>query len=111
MTAPYPASRTTHISPLSPPSNQYGLILELAPAFQGSPAAIGMLYVRSAAGDLVPLSSLASIQQGTGPLSVAHQGQLPAVSISFNLAPGVSLGVARRVGAGCRRGVGPLAAG
>ena len=68
--------------------------MELAPEFQANPAAISMLYVRSAKGDLVPLSSLATVTQNTGPLSVAHQGQLPAVSISFNIKEGVSLGEA-----------------
>jgi HAE1 family hydrophobic/amphiphilic exporter-1 len=51
-----------------------------------------MLYVRSAGGQLVPLSSLGKVTKGTGPLQVAHQGQLPAVTISFNLKPGVALG-------------------
>jgi len=66
--------------------------MELAPEFQANPAAIAMLYVRSNKGDLVPLSSLATVTQNTGPLTVAHQGQLPSVTISFNLKDGVSLG-------------------
>ena len=88
----YTAYGTRQVSTIYAPTNQYQVIMELAPEFQASPAAIGMLYVRSAKGDLVPLSSLGSITQGTGPLTVAHQGQLPAVSISFNLRPGVALG-------------------
>ncbi len=88
----YTAYGTRQISTIYTSTNQYQVIMELAPEFQANPAAIGMLYVRSAGGDLVPLSSLGSITQGTGPLTVAHQGQLPAVSISFNLRPGVALG-------------------
>jgi HAE1 family hydrophobic/amphiphilic exporter-1 len=88
----YTAYGTRQVSTIYAPTNQYQVIMELAPEFQANPAAIGMLYVRSAGGELVPLSSLGSITQGTGPLTVAHQGQLPAVSISFNLKPGVALG-------------------
>jgi len=90
----YTAYGTRQISTIYAPTNQYQIIMELAPEFQANPAAISMLYVRSAKGDLVPLSSLATVTQNTGPLSVAHQGQLPAVSISFNIKEGVSLGEA-----------------
>ncbi|MGE5415065.1 MAG: efflux RND transporter permease subunit, partial [Syntrophomonadaceae bacterium] len=90
----YTAYGTRQISTIYAPNNEYQVIMELAPEFQGSAAAISMLYVRSSSGQLVPLSSLASIRQNTGPLAVVHQGQLPAVSISFNLKPGVSLGEA-----------------
>ena len=90
----YTAYGTRQISTIYAPNNEYQVIMELAPEFQGSAAAISMLYVRSSSGQLVPLSSLASIHQNTGPLAVVHQGQLPAVSISFNLKPGVSLGEA-----------------
>jgi HAE1 family hydrophobic/amphiphilic exporter-1 len=88
----YTAYGTRQISTIYAPNNQYQVITELAPEFQAHPNAIAMLYIRSSAGELVPLSSLGSISQGTGPLTVAHQGQLPAVSISFNLRPGVALG-------------------
>ncbi|MFY9552792.1 MAG: efflux RND transporter permease subunit [Thermoanaerobaculia bacterium] len=88
----YTAYGTRQISTIYAPNNQYQVIMELAPEFQARPSAIQMLYVRATGGDLVPLSSLGSIQEGTGPLSVTHQGQLPAVSISFNLRPGVALG-------------------
>ncbi|HEY1250720.1 MAG TPA: efflux RND transporter permease subunit [Thermoanaerobaculia bacterium] len=88
----YTAYGTRQISTIYAPNNQYQVIMELAPEFQASPAGVAMLYVRSKAGDLVPFSSLATVTQNTGPLSVAHQGQLPAVTISFNLKDGVSLG-------------------
>src|SRR5207344_3258404 len=67
----YTAYGTRQVSTIYAPTNQYQVIMELAPEFQASPSAIGMLYVRSAKGDLVPLSSLGSITQGTGPLTVA----------------------------------------
>jgi HAE1 family hydrophobic/amphiphilic exporter-1 len=90
----YTAYGTRQISTIYAPDNQYAVLMELAPEFQASPNAINMLYVRSRGGDLVPLSSLARVSRGTGPLAVAHQGQLPAATISFNLKPGVSLGEA-----------------
>jgi len=90
----YTAYGTRQISTIYAPTNEYQVIMEVAPEFQGNSSLISMLYVRSAAGQLVPLSSLATITQNTGPLAVTHQGQLPAVSISFNLKPGVSLGEA-----------------
>ncbi len=88
----YTAYGTRQISTIYTPNNQYQVIMELAPEFQGNANAISMLYVRAASGQLVPLSSLATITQNTGPLYVAHQGQLPAVTISFNLKTGVALG-------------------
>jgi HAE1 family hydrophobic/amphiphilic exporter-1 len=88
----YTAYGTRQISTIYAANNQYQVIMELAPDFQANPGAIGMLYVRSQAGELVPLGSLGAVEAGTGPLTVVHQGQLPAVSISFNLRPGVALG-------------------
>ena len=67
------------------------------PSTSATPPPLDRLYVRSATGQLVPLSAVARIYQDVGPLSVNHQGQLPAVTLSFNLAPGVSL-VRRRQG-------------
>jgi HAE1 family hydrophobic/amphiphilic exporter-1 len=66
--------------------------MELDPQYQLDPAALGLLYVRSAAGDLVPLSSIVSLQRGLGPLSVNHLGQITSVTVSFNLKPGTPLG-------------------
>jgi HAE1 family hydrophobic/amphiphilic exporter-1 len=90
----YTAYGTRQISTIYTPNNQYQVIMELAPEFQADPTTISLLYVRSASGQLAPLSSLGSITRGTGPLSVQHTGQLPSVTISFNLRPGVSLGSA-----------------
>jgi HAE1 family hydrophobic/amphiphilic exporter-1 len=67
------------------------VILELAPQYQASPEALSLLYVRSNSGALVPLAAVAKIVGGVSPLTISHQGQLPAVTISFNLKPGVAL--------------------
>ena len=82
------------ISTIYAPNNQYRVLLELLPQYQRDPAALTMLYVRSSKGDLVPLDTVASLRQDIGPLTVNHQGQLPAATVSFNLKPGYSLGQA-----------------
>jgi HAE1 family hydrophobic/amphiphilic exporter-1 len=79
------------VSTIYTPSNQYWVILELDPAYQRDPTALPLLYVRSGSGRLVPLDAVATLAPGLGPLSVNHLGQLPAVTISFNTKPGVSL--------------------
>ena len=71
---------------------QYQVILEVAPEFQLDPQALSRLYVRSSSGRLIPLDTVAQVSQKTQALTVNHQGQLPSVTISFNLLPGVSLG-------------------
>ncbi|MBZ0155510.1 MAG: multidrug efflux RND transporter permease subunit [Alphaproteobacteria bacterium] len=88
----YSAYGSRQISTIYAPNNQYRVIVELAPRYQEDPSALSMLYVRSSSGNLVPLNTVASLQPGIGPLTINHQGQLPAVTLSFNLAPGVSLG-------------------
>ncbi len=87
----YTAYGSRQVSTIYAPNNQYQVIMEVAPEHQLDPAALSSLYVRSESGALVPLSGLASFTQDVGPLSVAHLGQLPAVTLSFNLRPGVSL--------------------
>ncbi len=74
--------------------NQYRVILEVAPDFKKNPHKLHNLYVRGANSAQVPLDEIAASKQGTGPLIVGHLGQFPAVTLSFNLAPGVSLGEA-----------------
>ncbi len=76
------------------PANQYAVILEVEPRYQREQASLSKLYVRSSAGTLVPLDTLARLKRQVGPLSINHFGQLPAVTVSFNLAPGFSLGQA-----------------
>ncbi|MGE0736583.1 MAG: efflux RND transporter permease subunit [Alphaproteobacteria bacterium] len=80
------------ISTIYTTSNQYQVILELMPQYRASPTALDNIRIRSVGGQLVPLQSFASISQRVGPLTVNHAGQLPAVSISFNLVPGLALG-------------------
>ncbi len=73
-------------------TNQYQVILEVAPDFQNKPETLSHLYVRSSGGKLIPLDTVARFSRKTQALTVNHQGQLPSVTISFNLLPGVSLG-------------------
>ena len=91
-TALYNAYGTRQVSQIYAPNNQYQVILGVAPEFQKDPAALSMLYVRSSTGKLVPLNSVATVTTGAGALSVSHTGQLPSVTISFNLKPGYALG-------------------
>ena len=80
------------ISTIFASNNQYQVILELEPRHQMDPSALSMLYIRSSKGPLVPLNAVATVSSGVGPLTVNHQGQLPAVTLSFSLGAGVSLG-------------------
>jgi len=82
------------VSTIYTSSNQHDVILEVEPRFQRDPAALSKLYIRAPNGHLVPLEALASLSYGVAPLTVNHQGQLPSVTISFNLAPEVSIGTA-----------------
>ena len=88
----YSAYGARQVSTIYSPTNQYRVVMELAPEYQMDPSALGMLYVRANTGQLAPLSSLAVLKQGLGPLSVNHLGQITAVTISFNLKPGAPLG-------------------
>ncbi|HYV84596.1 MAG TPA: efflux RND transporter permease subunit [Patescibacteria group bacterium] len=80
------------ISTIYSPNNEYKVILQLLPEYQANPAALSLLYIRSSSGQLVPLDAVARVSRGLGPLTVNHLGQLPAVTVSFNLKPGMSLG-------------------
>ena len=88
----YDAYGSRQISTILTSINQYQVIVELLPQYQMDPSALSMLYIRSTSGQLVPLSAVANLSRGVGPLSVNHLGQLPSVTISFNLRPGVALG-------------------
>jgi HAE1 family hydrophobic/amphiphilic exporter-1 len=85
---------TRQVSTIYATTNQYQVILEVAPEFQNDPSALQSLYVRSTSGKLVPLDTVAHIVPKPQALTITHLGQLPSVTISFNLAPGVSLGQA-----------------
>ncbi len=80
------------ISTIYAQANQYRVILEAQPVFQSDPAALGRVYVPGANGAQVPLSSIARIERTTAPLTILHQEQFPALTISFNLAKGFALG-------------------
>jgi HAE1 family hydrophobic/amphiphilic exporter-1 len=80
------------VSQIFAPSNQYQVILRVAPEFQSDPDAMSLLHVRSNTGRLIPIDSVARMRTDVGPFQVNHFGQLPAVTISFNLAPGLALG-------------------
>ncbi len=88
----YNAFGARQVSTIYTPSNEYSVILEVEPQYQRDASTLSLLYVRSSGSNLVPLGAVARIGTSIGPLSINHLGQLPAVTISFNLAPGVALG-------------------
>jgi HAE1 family hydrophobic/amphiphilic exporter-1 len=88
----YNAYGTRQVSQIYAPNNQYQVILRVAPAFQRDPAAMSLLHIRSSSGRLIPLESVARVKTEVGPFQVNHFGQLPSVTIAFNLAPGFALG-------------------
>jgi hydrophobic/amphiphilic exporter-1 (mainly G- bacteria), HAE1 family len=88
----YYAYGARQISTIYAPNNEYDVILELEPRYQMDPAALQWLYIRANGGQLVPLDTLANLTRDLGPLTINHSGQLPAVTISFNLKPGSALG-------------------
>ena len=88
----YYAYGSRQVSTIYAPNDQYQVILELEPRYQTDPSALSMLYVNSTGGRLVPLNTVATITKSLGPLTVNHLGQLPAVTVSFDLKPGVALG-------------------
>jgi HAE1 family hydrophobic/amphiphilic exporter-1 len=87
----YDAYGSRQVSTIYTSTNQYQVILELDPRYQEDPEALSLLYVRSSKGQLVPLDSVAKLSPSTGPLTVNHLGQLPSVTLSFDLRPGASL--------------------
>jgi hydrophobic/amphiphilic exporter-1 (mainly G- bacteria), HAE1 family len=90
----YSAYGSRQVSTIYTPTNQYFVIMEMAPEFQMNPEALSLLYLRSKSGKPVPLDAVAELKREVGPLTVNHLGQVPAVTISFNLRPGFSLGEA-----------------
>ena len=88
----YAAYGARQVSTIFAPNNQYRVIVELEKIYQTDPSVLPLLYIRSATGQLVPLDAVATLTRNYGPLAINHFGQLPAVTISFNLKPGVSVG-------------------
>jgi hydrophobe/amphiphile efflux-1 (HAE1) family protein len=90
----YDAFGQRQIATMYTSTNQYKVILEVQPEFQNDPSALSKIYVPGPNGVQIPLSSFAHFTSKVEPLMLSHQGQFPAVTISFNLAPGVALGEA-----------------
>lgn len=85
---------TYQVSSIYTPIDTYEVIMELEPDKQQDPNDLSLLYLKAKDGNLVPLNAVADITMSQGPLSINHQGQIPAVTVSFNLKPGVSLSTA-----------------
>ena len=95
----YQAFGQSLVSTMYTPLNQYFVVMEVAPQYWQSPEALKDIYIRRPGGGVVPLSAVAHFETKTAPLSVNHEGQFPSVTVSFNLAPGVSLSdAALRIG-------------
>jgi len=90
----YSAYGQRQISTIYTPNNEYWVILQVQDRFQSDPNMLNDLYIRSSTGQLVPLSAVSKFSTSLGPLTVNHTGQLPSVTISFDLPPGVALGQA-----------------
>jgi HAE1 family hydrophobic/amphiphilic exporter-1 len=90
----YNAYGARQVSTIYTPNDQYWVVMELLPQYQRDLSAMNLLHLTGREGVSVPLGSLARVTPSTGPLTVNHSGQLPSVTLSFNLAPGTSIGTA-----------------
>ncbi|HEY4219016.1 MAG TPA: efflux RND transporter permease subunit [Gemmatimonadaceae bacterium] len=90
----YDAYGERQVSTIYTPSNEYEVILELLPQYQLDVSALGLLFIKSDAGPLVPLKAVTTLSKSVGPVTINHSGQLPSVTLSFNLSPNASLGAA-----------------
>jgi multidrug efflux pump len=90
----YDAFGQRQVSTIFTQLNQYRVILEVEPQYQSNPQSLNQIYVKSSTGQMVPLSTFATLKVTTAPLAIVRQGQFPAVTLSFNLRPGGSLGEA-----------------
>ena len=100
----YNAYGARQVSTIYTPNDQYWVVMELLPQYQRDLSAMNLLHLSGRNGVSVPLGSLARVTPGTGPLTVNHSGQLPSVTLSFNLEPGTSIGTAvERVQAAARQ--------
>jgi len=88
----YAAYGQRQVSTIYAPNDEFWVVEELEDKYQRDPSALSLLYIHSANGNLVPLDAVASLSTGVGPLAVSHLGQLPAVTISFNLQGGTAIG-------------------
>jgi HAE1 family hydrophobic/amphiphilic exporter-1 len=90
----YTAFGPQQVSTIYTAIDQYWVLMQVDPARQNDPAVLAQLYIRGDSGKLVPLSAVASFSKSVGAATISHLGQVPAATVSFNLAPGVSLGQA-----------------
>jgi multidrug efflux pump len=102
----YDAFGQRQVSTMYRPLNQYHVVMEVAPQFQQTPEALQNIYLKSATGAPIPLAAFTHFEPSNTPLAVNHQGQLPSATISFNLAPGVSLGQATAAIEAAERSIG-----
>jgi len=102
----YDAFGQRQVSTMYRPLNQYHVVMEVSRQFQQTPEALQNIYLRSTAGTAVPLAAFTHFEPSNTPLDVNHQGQVPSVTISFNLAPGVSLGQATQAIENVQRSMG-----
>ncbi|MGH7869060.1 MAG: efflux RND transporter permease subunit, partial [Candidatus Dormibacteraceae bacterium] len=87
----YSAYGQRQVSPIYTTNSEYWVVFQVQNRFQSDPEMLSELYIRSSSGQLVPLSAVSKFNTGVGPLTVNHNGQLPAVTLSFNLKPGFAL--------------------
>jgi multidrug efflux pump len=102
----YDAFGQRQVSTMYRPLNQYHVVMEVAPQFQQTTEALQNIYLRASNGNPIPLAAFTHFVPSNAPLAVNHQGQIPSVTISFNLAPGVSLGAATEVIQNAQRSIG-----
>jgi multidrug efflux pump len=102
----YDAFGQRQVSTMYRPLNQYHVVMEVAPQFQQTPEALANIYLRAINGNPVPLAAFTHYEPSNTPLAVNHQGQMPSVTISFNLAPGISLGQATKAIEDAQRTIG-----
>ncbi len=91
-TALFNAYGSRRVSTILAPNSQYAVILEMLPRYQTDPAVLSWLHIRAGDGRLVPIDAVAHLRNDVGPMTINHSGQMPSVTISFDLRPGVSLG-------------------
>jgi multidrug efflux pump len=102
----YDAFGQRQVSTMYRPLNQYHVVMEVAPQFQQTPEALQNIYLKATNGGAIPLAAFTHFEPSNTPLAVNHQGQVPSVTISFNLAPGVSLGQATQAIENAERSIG-----
>jgi multidrug efflux pump len=102
----YDAFGQRQVSTMYRPLNQYHVVMEVAPQFQQTTEALQNIYVRSSKGTPVPMAAFTRFVPSNAPLAVNHQGQVPSVTISFNLAPGIALGQATQAIENAERSIG-----